>query len=289
MTNDRHMRAVWLLMATATLWSLGGVLIKGIALSGMAVSGFRSAIAFMVMLAFFGVRAINFSPLQLVGAAGYAATVTLFVCATKLTTAGNAILLQYTAPVYVAMLSGWFLREKIRWFDWAAMAVTLGGMCLFFLDRLSAGGMAGNILAITSGVSFAVMMVCMRKQKDATPAGSAISGNFLTAVICLPWMLEAAPGITDWAMLLFLGAFQLGLAYVCYLRWPSSMSQPWKAFSSSYSNPSSIPCGPICSWAKPSGPGALVGGLIVILSVAGRTGPELPAGTGMNPLIDYFR
>ncbi|MDP1990719.1 MAG: DMT family transporter [Syntrophales bacterium] len=216
MAVDKRTQAVLLLMATAVLWSLGGLFIKWVSLSPSAVAGYRSAIALPVLLIYFKRRALNFSAAQLIGGASYAATVILFVHATKLTTAGNAILLQYTAPVYVALFSGWLLNEKIRWFDWAAIAVVLCGMSMFFMDQLSSGEMTGNILAILSGVSFASLILFMRKQKDASPAGSAILGNLLTALICLPWMVESLPGEADWIVLMLLGVFQLGLSYICY-------------------------------------------------------------------------
>jgi len=209
-------QAVLLLLAAAVLWSLAGVLIKWVSLPALAVAGFRSAIALPVLLAFFGRRAVNFSAAQLIGAVCYAATVTLFVSATKLTTSGNAILLQYTAPLYVALLSGWLLHERTRWFDWAAIVALLGGMSLFFIDRLSADGLTGNLLAVLSGIAFASLIIAMRWQKDASPAGSAILGNLLTALICLPWMLQTQPGGADWIGLLLLGVVQLGISYVCY-------------------------------------------------------------------------
>jgi len=212
----KRTQAVLLLAATAVLWSLGGVLIKWVSLPPLAIAGFRSAIALPILLIFFRGRAVDFSTAQLIGGVSYSATVILFVCSTKLTTAGNAILLQYTAPVYVALLSGWLLHEKIRWFDWAAIAAVLCGMSLFFLDRLGSGGLAGNILAVISGFTFASLIVCMRRQKDASPAGSIILGNLLTALICLPWMAKSVPAGTDWFGLALLGVFQLGLSYVCY-------------------------------------------------------------------------
>lgn len=216
MAIDKRSQAVLLLMATAVLWSLGGLLIKWVSLPPLAVAGLRSAIALPVLLIYFKRNALNFSAVQLIGGASYAATVILFVYATKLTTAGNAILLQYTAPVYVALFSGWLLHEKIRWFDWAAIAAVLCGMSMFFMDQLSPGEMTGNIMAILSGVSFASLVLFMRKQKDASPAGSAILGNVLTALICLPWMVESLPGAADWIVLVLLGVFQLGLSYICY-------------------------------------------------------------------------
>lgn len=216
MTVDKPTRAVFLLAATALLWSTGGVLIKWVSLPAPAVAGFRSAIALPVLLIFFRTGSVNFSVAQLIGGVSYAATVMLFVSATKLTTAGNAILLQYTAPIYVALLSRWLLDERIRWFDWTAIGAVLGGMSLFFLDELSAGGLTGNLLALISGFAFATMVLFMRKQKEASPAGSVILGNVFTALICLPWMAVSVPSPTDWIGLMLLGVFQLGLSYVCY-------------------------------------------------------------------------
>lgn len=209
--------AVSLLFITALLWSLGGVLVKWVELPPLSIAGFRSAIAFGVLLAFFGRRSLDFSKTQVLGALFYSATVILFVCATKFTTAGNAILLQYTSPVYVALLSGWLLKEKIRWPDWAAIVAALAGMTLFFLDQLSPEGRLGNILAMITGLTFACLIVFLRKQKDASPAGSVVLGNIITALVCLPWMVRAIPqGGGDWAGLLLLGVVQLGLSYVLY-------------------------------------------------------------------------
>jgi drug/metabolite transporter (DMT)-like permease len=217
LAETNRTRAIFLLLAAAILWSLAGVLIKWVSLPALAVAGFRSAIALPVLLLFFGRRAVNFSVSQLIGGVCYAAMVILFVSATKLTTSGNAILLQYTAPLYVALLSGWLLKEKTRWFDWAAIVAVLCGMSLFFIEKLSVDGLTGNILAVLSGVAFASLIIAMRRQKNASPAGSAILGNLLTVMICLPWMVQSPPGGADWIGLLFLGVFQLGLSYACYV------------------------------------------------------------------------
>jgi len=266
---DHRTRAVLLLAATAVLWSLGGVLIKWVSLPSMAVAGFRSAIALPVLLIAFGTRTVNFSASQLIGGVSYAATVILFVCATKLTTAGNAILLQYTAPVYVALFSGWLLGEKIRWFDWAAIAAVLFGMSLFFLDELGSGGMTGNILAMVSGFSFASLVLFMRMQKEASPVGSVIIGNLLTASICLPWMVKSMPGAADWFGLLLLGVFQLGLSYVCYavaIKKVTAMEGILIPVLEPILNP---------LWAffflgERIGPWAFLGGVLVILSICLR-------------------
>jgi len=269
MSENKRPRAVLLLITAAVLWSLAGVLIKGVSLPALAVAGYRSAIALPVLLIFFGWRAVDFSAAQWIGGGCYAATVTLFVAATKLTTAGNAILLQYTAPLYVAMLSGWVLKERIRWSDWVTIAAVLVGMALFFLDRLSAGGMAGNVLAIASGVAYASLIVALRRQKDASPAGSAILGNLLTALACLPWMAQSVPGGGDWFGLVLLGVFQIGVSYVCYVVAVRSVTA-MEAVLVPIIEPILNPLWVLLWMGERLGPWALWGGAVVILAVLFR-------------------
>jgi drug/metabolite transporter (DMT)-like permease len=267
--ETKRTQAVFLLLAAAVLWSLAGVLIKWVSLSALTVAGFRSAIALPVLLLFFGRRAVNFSASQLIGGICYAATVTLFVSATKLTTSGNAILLQYTAPLYVALLSGWLLDERTRWFDWAAIAAILCGMSLFFIDQLSTDGLTGNILAVLSGIAFASLIIAMRRQKDASPAGSAILGNLLTVLICLPWMVQSPPGGADWIGLALLGVFQLGLSYACYVVAIKNVTA-MEGILISVLEPILNPLWTILFMGERIGQWALLGGVVVILSITFR-------------------
>ena len=120
-----------LLLITALCWSLGGALIKSIDWPPMAIAGGRSAIAVPVILLCIGRPRLTFSRAQIGGALGYAATVILFVFATRMTTAANAIFLQYTAPIYVALIGRWYLNERASRIDWLVIAVALIGIVLF--------------------------------------------------------------------------------------------------------------------------------------------------------------
>ena len=213
---EKKSRAVLFLIIAAVLWSSGGLLIKLVEWNPVAIAGTRSAIAALVILAFRRRMRLNWSPAQLGGAVCYAATVILFVMATKWTTAANAILLQYTAPIYVALLSYWFLRERITQRDLIAIVAAFGGMILFFLDDLSGGGIAGNIIAILSGVAFAGTALFLRKQKDGSPIESVFLGNIVAFLIGIPFMLQAVPNATSWLGLILLGVFQLGCSYILY-------------------------------------------------------------------------
>jgi drug/metabolite transporter (DMT)-like permease len=205
-----------LLLLAALLWSLGGVLIKSIDWHPMAIAGGRSAIAIPLMIACIGRPRFTFSLAQIGGAIGYALTVVLFVFATRMTTAANAIFLQYTAPIYVALIGRWYLDERPLRIDWLVIAVALGGIALFFMDRLTVSGFWGNIVALASGLAFASVAIFLRKERAASPVSSIILGNIIVALAGAPFILHAPLGAGGGWRLALLGLFQLGLPYVLY-------------------------------------------------------------------------
>jgi len=210
------LRAIIYLIITALLWSSGGLLIKMVNWNPVAIAGTRSAIAALVIFAFRRKMSFNWGFAQVGGALCYAGTVILFVAATKLTTAANAILLQYTAPIYVALFSYWLLKERITRSDLFTIIAAFGGMILFFLDDLSKGEFWGNIIAILSGIAFGGTALLLRKQKDHSPLESVFLGNVLTCLIGLPFMVRSSPDATSWLGLVLLGVFQLGCSYILY-------------------------------------------------------------------------
>lgn len=214
--KSERSRAIVLLVITAILWSLGGVLIKSIKWNPVAIAGMRSIIAAIVLLIVIKRPKITWSFAQIGGALAYSGTVILFVMANKITTAANAILLQYTAPIYVALFGAWFLKEKTKLFDWIIVFTVLGGMALFFFDHLNTNGVLGNIVAAGSGVCFGFFAIFMRMQKEESPIESVLLGNILTAAIAIPFMLKSAPSTEGWVYLLIMGVVQLGIPYVLY-------------------------------------------------------------------------
>lgn len=220
MSDPAHRRSVLLLVAAALCWSLAGVLFKHLAWSGLAAGAGRGLIAAVFLILVCG-RSLRFtwSPLQLGAAVAYAACTILFALANKLTTAANAILLQYTAPVWVALLGAWLLRERATRADWVTIFVVLGGLALFVYDGLRLQNLGGMLVALSSGVAFAFMTVLLRKQKDASPVESIILGNLIGFAIGLPALLAAPPlPPSGWLVLGLLGVVQLGLSYLLYAR-----------------------------------------------------------------------
>lgn len=220
MQPPAHSKSVILLLLAALCWSLGGVLIKWVQWPPLAVAGGRGLIT-AVFLALVCARSLRFtwSPVQLGAAVAYALTTVCLVTATKLTTAANAILLQYTAPVWVALLGAGLLGEHPRRSDWAVMGVVLAGIGVFLYDGLRFSGLLGNLLGLASGGTFAALVLLLRKQKDGSPIESIILGNLLAGAIGLSWLLTAPPmPIDSWAALVALGTVQLGVSYLLYAK-----------------------------------------------------------------------
>ena len=211
-----HRSAVLLLIVTSLLWSLGGVLIKSVDWPSMAKAGARSAMAAVVMWTWLRRPQFTFSRTQLGAAIAYAATVSLFILANDRTTAANAIFLQYTGPIYVALLGPYVLGERTRRIDWVCIAIALCGIALFFRDEFSATGLWGNVAGLASGVAFGSTVIFLRKERDSSPASALLLGNLLTAAIGLPFCFGKMPTPPEWAALAVLGVFQLGAAYILY-------------------------------------------------------------------------
>jgi drug/metabolite transporter (DMT)-like permease len=216
-----HTRSVLFLVAAALCWSLAGLLIKNVATTwpGLAVAGGRGAIAAVFLVVTNRGLRFSFSRDQVIGAIGYAACTITFCTATTMTTAANAILLQYTAPVWVAVFGASFLGERATRADWVTIVVALAGMALFFADSLQLGHLPGDTLAVISGICFAGMTIALRRQKDGSPVESIILGNVIAFVVGLPWIVRAPllPA-AGWVSLVILGVVQLGVSYWLYAR-----------------------------------------------------------------------
>jgi drug/metabolite transporter (DMT)-like permease len=241
--------AVLAVAAAALLWSSGGLFIKLAPMPALAVACGRSLIAgvFYLLLLRPNLRAARWTT-----AAAYAGCIVSFVTATKLTTAANAIFLQYTAPAYVLLLSPFVLRERLRAIDLWSVLLSLLGLSLFFLDKVEAGQTLGNVLGIVSGVFFAFNIVLLRRdQGDAL--SSMTLGNLIAAAVTLPFALRSLPAVATplgAGVLLYLGIVQLGLAYWLFARGVRRVPQQRRRSSACWS-PSAIRSG--CGWGPASG------------------------------------
>src|ERR1043165_4102905 len=159
-------KAILFLIAAALIWSTAGVFVKALNWQPLSILAGRGLFTSIVFLLYLRRLPKNVTRWTLLAAGGSIATQFLFVTSTKLTTAANSIFLQYTAPIYVVLLGYWLLREKPSRSDWIAMGTIFLGMLLFFGDQLSPGGLYGNILAVKSSMTSAIMVISFRAQKN---------------------------------------------------------------------------------------------------------------------------
>ena len=212
-------------IAAALLFSTGGAGIKVAAFSSAQVAGLRSGFAALALLMWLRGR-VMLTPRVAAVSLIYACTLTLFVHATRLTTAANAIFLQATAPLYILVLAPVLLRERFQRRDLVYLATLAVGMVLCFVGQTAASATApdpaaGNLLAALCGISWALTLMGLRLlERDHARPGSGMSvvvfGNVIAAAISLPfaWPLPDAPA-AEWATVVYLGVVQIGLAYIC--------------------------------------------------------------------------
>jgi drug/metabolite transporter (DMT)-like permease len=266
----QHKNAILMLFLTALLWSLGGLLIKFIPWPPLAVAGGRSFIACVFLVIVARPKRLSFTPLALTTAVCYACCTISFVVATKLTTAANAILLQYSCPIWVALFGTWILRERPNRADWITIIVTTVGIGFFFADKLSADHLWGNIIGLISGVFFGFLAILLRKQKDAVPVDSIILGTLLGGIVCTPALI-AAPMLDgrSWLALVLLGTVQLGLAYFLYaraIRYASALDAVLIPIIEPILNPVWV----MLAFGEKPAPWAILGGAIVLATSVSR-------------------
>ena len=215
------------IVVAALLFSTGGAAIKATALNGFEVAGLRSGIAALALVTLLPAARRGFGWRSAAVGVAFAGTLVLFVSANKLTTSAASIFLQSTAPLYVLLLGPWLLRERASRSDLVLMVPVALGLVLVFAGTGTAGRTApdpflGNLLALASGVTWALAIMGLRWMAGdgkSSPLAAAVLGNVFAAVACLPLVRSfAAVTTADWLALLYLGVFQVGLAYVFLTR-----------------------------------------------------------------------
>lgn len=269
-TKTPRGKAIFYLIIASVLWSTGGMLIKLVDWNPVAIAGTRSGVAALVMLLYVRKPKFTKSKAQIAGAFFYMMMVILFVVANKLTTAANVILLQYTAPIWVALLGAWVLKEKTRRVDWLAIAAVMGGMVLFFLGDLGGGALLGNLISIVSGVLLALTVIFLRLQKDGSQIEMTLLGNILTFLVSIPFIMQSVPDSRSIVGIILLGVFQLGISYTLFsiaVRHVTAL----EAILIPVIEPILNPVWVFLATGERPGGLALVGGLIVVLAVTLRS------------------
>ncbi len=215
-------RAMLLMCLCAFLWSIGGLFIKLLPWNAAAICGVRSGISALIILLYMAkmkYRLTLKNPMVWLAGLGLMGTMLLFVSANKLTTSANAIVLQSTAPLYIMVISALFFRAHYSRREYVLVAITMGGIALFFLDQLTPGGLLGNVLALLSGLTMALMYTASGRLPDDDSSMSAlVVGHTAAALAGMPFLFLTQVEISSLTVsaILILGVFQLGIPYILY-------------------------------------------------------------------------
>ena len=266
-------RGRFYLLLAALLFSTGGAVIKATTLNAWQVAFLRCGIAALVLFGLVPAARGGWEPLTLLTSTMYAATLILFVLANKLTTSANAIFLQDTAPLYLLLLGPWLLHESFHRRDLLLLAVLGLGMGMIVGAeqqpyRTAPDPQAGNLVALVSGITWALTLVGLRWAESHRSHGAGMvvvaTGCLLAAIVCGPvaWPIVGAT-VQDWLLVSYLGVFQIGLAYILMTRGLRSVS----AFEASLLLFAEPALNPIWTWLvhgeRPAAM-ALAGGVLIL-------------------------
>lgn len=273
MENDHKQnskKGILMMAVCAAMWSTGGVLIKLVPWNPFIIAAARGMISGSVILIYMLLTKTKpvISKLSLkVGVFMGGVSIT-FMIANKMTSAANAIVLQYTAPVFLLLYCSIFLKQKFRPMDYLAVAGTIGGIVLFFLDQLESSEIIGLLIAILSGIFFAGVLLCNTMTDEATRMSGIFLGHYASLFFALPFLFttEIVLNTTTVTAIICLGVFQLGLPYILFVKAGKLCSSLTLTLFSAI-EPILNPVWVFLFTGEKPGTMALVGAVIVILSV----------------------
>ena len=247
-------------------WSFGGICIKLVPWGAMSIIGIRALLAAVVFAIYRRSVKADITFGNILSALCLSGTTILFVFANKLTSAAAAILLQFSAPIFIILMQLLFYRQKPRPAGIIAVSVTIVGMLLFFADKLDSGNMLGNILAIVSGLTFAGVFVC-NKRPDVDTEQSLYIGFLINSVIGLPFVFFQVTGDPlAWGAVAFMGIVQVGIAYLFFSKGIKGTSALLACLITAL-EPVLNPLWVAFATGEIPGMFAIIGGVIIVLTV----------------------
>ena len=282
---NKENKAILEMLICAALWSIAGIFIKLIPWNGFAVSSMRSLVAGLTIAVYmlFSRKRFVLSRKTLLAGVLSASVYTCFVCANKLTTAANAIVLQFTSPVFIVVFSALIFGTRIKKADMLVVIFTLAGIALCFLDQLRGGYLLGNCVAVLAGMFMAGMFMAVGELEGEERFSGILLGQLITFLIGLPALIITKPVFTVPAVLsiLVLGIFQLGISYILYIK-ASKYCPPLACCLLGAVEPLLNPVWVMIFDGETPGILALIGGIVVVASVTiwcifGKEKAETPA------------
>ncbi|HUR30441.1 MAG TPA: DMT family transporter [Saprospiraceae bacterium] len=212
-----HTKGVIATVAAAIIWSTGGVLVKLITQDPFTILFYRSLYAGIFFLIVFQKNALKFDRKALLTSLFYAPLLICFVTATKMTTAANAIFLQYISPAIVLVLEPRILKTKMQAYNIITVIVCIVGLSFFLFEHKEGNHWIGDGLALLSGFFSACLILSLKVDNKVQQMSGITLGNVLVVLLTLPWFLRSGEiTLPHHLMLVFLGFVQIGLGYLLF-------------------------------------------------------------------------
>jgi drug/metabolite transporter, DME family len=215
---DQRTKGIYATIIAATIWSTAGLFIKLLSQDAFTILFYRSLFSATAFLLILGKQALYINKLTVIGALFYAPLIFCFVTSTKLTSAANAIFIQYAAPAYVLILEPYLLKTKLRRIDIFTVILCIFGLLLFLMDEFEKpDNLLGIGLAFISGIMWTGLVLSQRKNEAKYQGGSIFYGNIIVILFMIPWFQASPyPQGTELVYLLYLGFVQLGLGFILF-------------------------------------------------------------------------
>ena len=279
--NNVKISPVWSVVLAVLLWSSGGLLIKMTSISGYEVNLGRCFFAAITIALLTKFKALKADKFTILASVFYVGALSFFAVANKMTTAANAIFLQYTAPIYILVFAPLVLKEKFRFSDLLTVIVCIFGMVLFFVDVAPNANLTtesqfiGNILGLCSGVSLGGYILLLRHPKalQQNPASSVFYGNILAIFVMLPFIVSNPSVWTgkDIFAVVILGVFQIGLAYFLFTYGVTNGVRSLDASIIGFIEPLLNPVWVFLFIGEKPSSWAILGGIIIVVAVIFHT------------------
>lgn len=263
-------KAILQMLACSTLWSIAGIFIKLINCHALVIAGFRSLFAASTVYIFMRYKKTKFVITKKTALTAVFLTLTFlaFVSANKLTTAANAIVLQFTLPVFVLIFSFVFLKQKILLSDTVVVLCTMAGIRLVFLEGLDTGRFLGNTIGVLSGAFMAAYFILGSMGSPSEKMSAILLGHLYTAVVGLSGLLftDNQLNLQSFSFLIILGVFQLGIPYILF-GYATEHCPPLTCSLLSAAEPLLNPVWVAVFYNEKPGPIALAGCAVVLVSI----------------------
>jgi len=264
--------------AAAIIWGSNGVIVNWVPYDAYAIAFFRVLFASLTLLP---VVLLTRKPETMRAAKSWRVMLslglllalgwTLLFHSMKLIAIANAVLLNYTAPIFVALLAPLFLKEKLEKSTLLALAISVAGIVVISYQQnlqISHLNLLGVILGLLSGLAYAGFIIASKRALSSfSSLVVAFYSYAVASIFLLPFVIgtDFSPDLASWILLLVLGVFNTGFAVTLYLK-GLGMVKAQKAVVFTYLEPASAVVFGFLFLAQQPTPLMLVGGFLILIA-----------------------